>query len=376
MLGANKSHLLIGGDFTNKPYAEKSFTPSKNGRLKLVTFTGSSYSGAAVRLQDSDGNALFTFRMQMPTSIHVENVDSTFASLMTSGASHDLLSNGSGITQLTLDWNGRNVVWRVVNKNADNGNILYDTGFQDCRFGGTGIPSKLRLGTTTHNHTARVFGVTDLGIITIPVLHHDFTDDVASLKRQGWSFSGQNGAERISKTSKSDILGGNKNYLNIGGSFSSQPYAQKDFAAAKNGYMEVTTFTGNSYSNAAIRLQDSLGSNLFTLRMQTPTSIYVEDVTPAFTKNPMDSSATHDLLSSNGNSISTLSLNWDRTNASSSWRLINKNADTGIVVYDTGWQTTALGGTSDPSRVRFDTGTYNNAHRHFGITDLMISSNH
>ena len=375
VLGSNKSYLRIGGSFASQPYAEKSFTPSKNGRLKLTTFTTSSYSGASVRLQDSDGNPLFTLRMQTPTSIYIEDVNNNFTqSPMNAGASHDLLSSGSGITQLTLDWNDQTVIWRVVNKDADSGNVLYDTGFQSCNFGNAGIPSKIRLDTSSHNHTARYFGVTDLRITTIPALYENFSGEtVATLKGQGWIFSNQSGAELVSSTSNSDVLGTNKSYLRIGGSFGSQPYAQKDFAATKNGFMEITTFTSSSYSNAAIHLQNISGDNLFTLRMGTPTSIYIEDIGNGFTKNPMDNSATHNLLS-NGNSISKLSLHWDRLNSSISWRLVNRNADTNAIIYDTGWQTDTLNGTGDPSRIRLDTGTYNHAARYFGITDLIISN--
>jgi hypothetical protein len=203
------------------------------------------------------------------------------------------------------------------------------------------------------------------------VLDEDFAGEtISTLSGQGWTFSGQAGAEEVLQTSNSDLLGANKDYLDIGGSYSNQPFAQKSFGTVGKGELKAVAFTSSSYSAARVKLLDASNNVLFAFRMQKPTSIYIDDTVTGFSVDPMTNSATHDLLSS-GNSITELTVTWD--GSAVSWQAVNKNADTGAVIYDTGVQNDTFGTAGTPSQIRLDTGTYNHNARRFGTTDILVT---
>lgn len=199
----------------------------------------------------------------------------------------------------------------------------------------------------------------------------DFSGEtISSLTANGWTFSEQTGVESVGLTSESDLMGADKDFLRIGGNSISQPYGQVSFGDISKGRLTLKTFTSSSYSNARIELLDSLGNVLFAFRLTSPIQLSVENTVIGYTANPMLNSATHNLLSA-GNSITVLSIEWDGTNCF--WRALNMNADSGEAIMNTGFVKDSFGSAGIPSQIRFDTETYNNTARIFGVTDIKVT---
>jgi hypothetical protein len=163
------SYLRIGSNTVSQPFAQKSFGAVTNGQFKAITFTTSSYCNAGIKLLDANNNILLAFYLPTPTSLAVSNINPVFPQLtMPNGATHNLLSSSSpplAFDELTVTWGGSNVTWQVVNLNATNGAVVYDTGLQTGTFTGTAVPSQLRLDTGTYNNSARYFGTTDIQVM-------------------------------------------------------------------------------------------------------------------------------------------------------------------------------------------------------------------
>ena len=204
------------------------------------------------------------------------------------------------------------------------------------------------------------------------VLNENFAGEtLATLAGQGWTFSGQPGAELVGSTANSAYLG-NLSYLRIGSNTVSQPFAQKSFGSVTNGQFKAITFTTSSYSNSRLKLLNAGGSVLFDFLMATPNRLDVENISPAFSVNPMTNSGTHNLLSSSSPPLAftELAMTWGGSNVT--WQAINRLATDGTVVYDTGIQTGAFTNPGVPSQLRLDTGTYNNSARYFGTTGIQV----
>lgn len=165
-LGAGKRFLRIGGSSAHQPYGQVSFGEIEKGKMSLKAFTSSSYSTARIKLLDSSGKDLFTFKLVSPTKLTVENTTTRFRAFpMLNGASHDLLSaRGNSITELMIKWDGRTCFWQARNIDADTGRAIMNTGFVKTRFGRAGTPSQIRIETGRYDNNARILGVTDIRV--------------------------------------------------------------------------------------------------------------------------------------------------------------------------------------------------------------------
>lgn len=193
---------------------------------------------------------------------------------------------------------------------------------------------------------------------------------LATLTNQGWTFSGQAGAELVGSTANSASLG-TISYLRIGSNTVSQPFGQKSFGPVTNGQFKAITFTTSSFSNARLKLLNESGSTLFAFYLNSTTALAVENISPTFSTNPMPNSASHNLLSSGTQGYTELTVTWGGSNMT--WQAVNRNATNGVVVYDTGIQSGIFTNAGVPNQLRLDTGTYNNSARYFGTTAIRVA---
>jgi len=202
--------------------------------------------------------------------------------------------------------------------------------------------------------------------------NENFTGEtLTTLTNQGWTISGQtNNAELVASTANSAFLG-TKSYLRVGSSVPNQPFGQKSFGPVTNGQFKAVAFTTSSFSNARLKLLNESGTALFVFNLNTPTALAVENITPAFSTNPMPNSASHNLLSSGGVGYTELTVTWGGSNVT--WQAVNRNPTNGVVVYDTGRQAATFTQAGVPAQLRLDTGTYNATARQFGTADILLT---
>ena len=166
-LGARKTYLKLSGGSVVEPYAQVAFDGILKGELSLKVFTAKSDADARVKLLDDSGNVLFSFRFPSRTELNVENVLGGFTSSpMSNSASHNLLSKGAGgITELTVKWDGSNIIWQAVNREKNTGESVYNSGFQEDTFAISGIPTQLRVDMSKFNSRVNAFCVTDIQVV-------------------------------------------------------------------------------------------------------------------------------------------------------------------------------------------------------------------
>jgi len=204
------------------------------------------------------------------------------------------------------------------------------------------------------------------------VWSESFTNQtLTTLTNQGWTISGQTGAELVSFTANSAYLG-TISYLRIGSNTASQPFGQKSFGTVNNGQFKAIAFTTSSYSNARIKLLNAGGTVLFDFYLSGVNALAVENITPAFSTNTMPNGGTHNLLSTSSPlGYTEFTVTWGGSNLT--WQAVNRNPTNGVVVYDTGIQSGTFTNAGTPSQLRLDTGTYNNSARYFGTTDMQLT---
>ncbi len=284
---------------------------------------------------------------------------------------HENIFNGTpGATNVSIN---------ITNRGNPAEHTVYDSNVYETTT--EAIPYEANGTSLSHTPGAPAASLTD-PYANVTILHLDvpeygtlerFAEDfsgqtLGSLESNGWSFAGS--TEGVAATSNSDWLGAGKSFLKLSGGGGSQPSAQLDFGAVAKGKLSLTAFTSSSYSNARVKLLDASGNTLFSFRLNSPLNLAVADVVAGFTAEPMPNSASHNLLS-NGNGITDLMVRWDASGAVV-WQAVNRNADTGAPVYNTGFQQDAFGASGTPAQIRIELLQYDLAVRQLGITDIVL----